>query len=94
MGKRSMQLPVDSEPADLSLDTDPKMNIRVAFVRGKAGESYLLEYALDLNIHPDISIKILTPAKTDTGYVAMAARGISIARRVSAPAGGRYILNE
>lgn len=55
---------------------------------------YLLEYALDLNIHPDISIKILTPAKTDTGYIARAARGISIARRVSAPAGGRYILNE
>jgi hypothetical protein len=55
---------------------------------------YLLEYALDLNTHPDISIKILTPAKTDTGYIARAARGISIARRVSAPAGGRYILNE
>ena len=32
-------LPVDAEPADLTLDTDPRMNIRVAFVRGKAGES-------------------------------------------------------
>lgn len=36
---REEGLPVDSEPADLTLDTDPKMNIRVAFVRGKAGES-------------------------------------------------------
>ena len=36
---REAGLPVDSEPADLTLDTNPKMNIRVAFVRGKAGES-------------------------------------------------------
>ncbi|MGI6056213.1 MAG: VOC family protein [Bilifractor sp.] len=36
---RKEGLPVDSEPVDLVLDTEPKMNIRVAFVRGKAGES-------------------------------------------------------
>lgn len=36
---RKEGLPIDSEPADLLLDTEPKMNIRVAFVRGKAGES-------------------------------------------------------
>lgn len=36
---RKEGLPIDSEPADLVLDTEPKMNIRVAFVRGKAGES-------------------------------------------------------
>ena len=36
---RKAGLPVDAEPADLTLDTDARMNIRVAFVRGKAGES-------------------------------------------------------
>ena len=36
---RRAGLPVDSEPADITLDTDPKKEIRVAFVRGKAGES-------------------------------------------------------
>lgn len=36
---RKEGLPVDSEPTDLTLDTEPKMNLRVAFVRGKAGES-------------------------------------------------------
>ena len=36
---RNEGLPVDSEPADLTLNTEPKMNIRVAFVRGRAGES-------------------------------------------------------
>ena len=36
---RKNGLPVDTEPMDLSLPTDPVLNVRVAFVRGKAGES-------------------------------------------------------
>ena len=89
MGKRSMQLVVVKH---CKIHISNIAIVKTGLLFGAV--LYLLEYALDLNIHPDISIKILTPAKTDTGYIARAARGISIARRVSAPAGGIYILNE
>lgn len=35
---RKEGLPVDTEPVDLTLDTTPALHVRVAFVRGKAGE--------------------------------------------------------